>query len=151
MRALWSVVLVLSVMLSSVSWAQSPKWKKQLEDFETFRMHCLRRDLGLSGPEASRFFELLERIAKERQRAFFEHRRALEELEAMLLQKVSEEALLSQIHRIEETIKEMERLRWKEWEEIKRMLPPDKQAHYLLLQEKFFRQYWEQLRERHRR
>lgn len=150
MKALWClVVLAFSFVLGPLAKAEPPHWKKKLQDFETFRIQCLRRDLGLSGPEASRLFELLGRLAEKRQKVFLEHRRALEELEVMLSQKAPEEAVLSQINRIEETMREMERLRWKEWEGVKRLLPPDKQAHYLLLQEKFFRQYWEQLRERH--
>lgn len=152
MRALFCLMaLAFSFILNPLAGAEPPHWKKKLQDFETFRIQCLRRDLGLSGPGASRLLELLGRLAQERQRVFIEHRRALEELEAMLSQKAPEEAILAQINRIEETMKEMERLRWKEWEGIKRMLPPDKQAHYLLLQERFFRQYWEQLRERHGR
>lgn len=151
MKALGCFFALVFLFVTNPLGAEPPQWKKKLQDFEAFRIQCLRRDLGLTGPEASKFFELLGRLAEERQRVFLEHRRALEKLQAMLSQKAPEEAILSQINRIEETMKEMERLRWREWEGIKQMLPPDKQAHYLLLQEKLFRQYWEQLRERHRR
>jgi len=114
----------------------------RLDDFEALRMWRLTRELDLTEREASRLFPLLKRYSSTRRELFREHRGKLRELEELLRQSAPEERIREKIAEVEACMRKMDEARWREWEEVKEVLPVQKQARYLIFQDRFFREFW---------
>jgi len=62
------------------------------------------------------------------------------ELEKSLKKESKGDILMNRILQVETCMKKLDKNRWNEWEEIKALLPIQKQARYLLFQDAFFRE-----------
>lgn len=138
-------LLWVTLLFPSISMAQPPRHERRIEEFETLKMWRLTRELDLNEQEASRLFPLLKRHSRIRQELLGEHRGKLKELQELVDQSAPEEKIREKIAEVESCMRRMDEARWREWEEIKRVLPAQKQARYLIFQDRFVREFWKSL------
>lgn len=143
MRWMVTLVLLVGLFLPLTVLPQPPE--ARLEEFEALKVWRLTRELDLTEEEASRLFPLLKRHSRLRRELLREHRKELRELEELLRQSAPEERIREQIGRVEASLRQMDEARWREWEEIKEVLPVHKQARYLIFQDRFMRDFWKTL------
>lgn len=150
MKKVVAVTLSLLV-LGTALWAAPRGPQERRRELEMLRMWRLTKELDLSEEEAAKVFPLLGRYSRKRQQLQSQRWRLLRELRELLDEEAPPEQLEEKMRQIEAKTRELEELRWKEWQEIKRILSPEKQARYLLFHERFVRDLWKILRKGPRR
>jgi len=139
-KYLWSIIIVLLLFTKVAISEPYIKQKKRFKDFETLRILRLSQELELSEEEIRKVMPVFQKYSEERRLLLFEYRKALMELEETLQKEPKSDILMSRILQVETCMKKLDKNRWNEWEEIKALLPIQKQARYLLFQDMFFRE-----------
>jgi DNA-binding transcriptional MerR regulator len=138
-KYLLSAIIVL-LLFTQVAKSENSINPKRFKDFEALRILRLTQELDLSDEEMRKVMPVLQKYSEERRMLLFEYRKALMELAESLHKDSKGEILMNKISQVEACMKKLDKNRWNEWEEIKILLPIQKQARYLLFQDMFFRE-----------
>jgi len=143
------LIAVIALLLMATplwaGWPSGPKGRRW-KDFEMLRMWRLTQELDLSEEEAAKVFPLLKRYSQKRRDLQLKRRKLLRELQELLDEGTTRERLSEKMGEIEKVTRELEETRWEEWERLKEILPPRKQARYLLFHHRFVKDLWRIMR-----